>query len=189
MDGGFRVSRPSERSGSQPVPARQQEPVAQTPPVERDSRPAPSRYQPKEDKPKKPVLQIVLITLITLVVLGTAGYFLFHKFNQNSGIDSSRYQGVFLTNDVMYYGKLSDANDGYMKLTDVYYLHTPETTASDDESEPTNPSDSVQLIKRGSEVHGPEDVMYIAKDQILHFENLKTDGVVAKSIEQSKSND
>jgi ABC-type Zn uptake system ZnuABC Zn-binding protein ZnuA len=40
----------------------------------------------------------------------------------------------------------------------------------------------VQLIKLGSEVHGPEDAMMIAKAQVLFYENLKPDGKVAQSI-------
>ena len=40
----------------------------------------------------------------------------------------------------------------------------------------------MQLIKLGSEIHGPDDEMIINKDQVLFFENLKTDSTVAKSI-------
>lgn len=44
----------------------------------------------------------------------------------------------------------------------------------------------MQLIKLGDEIHGPEDEMILSKDQVLFYENLKTDGKVAQSIEKYK---
>ena len=41
---------------------------------------------------------------------------------------------------------------------------------------------NVQLIKLGNEIHGPEDNMIIARDQVLFFENLKNDGKVSATI-------
>jgi hypothetical protein len=77
-----------------------------------------------------------------------------------------------------------------MKLTGVYYLQTtqPPTSTSPDGS--TNPQQTnslqtpdIQLIKLGSEVHGPDDEMVISEKQILFFENLKKDGKVSASID------
>ena len=34
----------------------------------------------------------------------------------------------------------------------------------------------------GGELHGPEDVMYVSREQVLFWENLKDDGKVATAI-------
>jgi hypothetical protein len=41
---------------------------------------------------------------------------------------------------------------------------------------------NLNLIKLGGEAHGPEGDMYIAKDKILFFENLKDNSTVVQAI-------
>jgi hypothetical protein len=75
-----------------------------------------------------------------------------------------------------------------MKLSDIYYLQAQAAAnESENPQETSSKSSDVQLIKLGNEVHGPEDEMIISKDQILFFENLKTDGKVSDSIKQYQS--
>jgi len=88
-----------------------------------------------------------------------------------------------LSNGQVYFGKLSTLNSEYIKLTDIFYLQTKAADASENPQKTSSASD-VQLIKLGSEVHGPDDQMIISKDQVLFFENLKADGTVAKSIDK-----
>lgn len=107
-----------------------------------------------------------------------------------SAIDTSKYQAVFFTNGQVYFGKLQDFNTQYLKLTDIYYLQTESTTSNTTTSNSSNPQqtttndNNVQLIKLGDEIHGPEDEMVIAKEQVLFYENLKPDGKVAQTIAQ-----
>lgn len=82
-----------------------------------------------------------------------------------------RYQAVFLDNGQVYFGKLEQrAAPTFMKLTDIFYLQSAEN------------EDVVQLIKLGSELHGPEDVMYIQKAHILFWENLRPDSEIIGKI-------
>ena len=78
-----------------------------------------------------------------------------------------------------------------MKMTDIFYLQNQgSTNARADSSNPQEASsdqNNVQLVKLGKEIHGPEDEMIISRDQVLFYENLKTDGKVAQSIEKYKS--
>ena len=82
-------------------------------------------------------------------------------------------------------------NSEYLQLTDVYYLQNQQST--DEVEDPNNPQasdadqSSATLIKLGKEIHGPEDEMIISKEQVLFYENLKTDGSVSKTIAQDKS--
>ena len=106
-----------------------------------------------------------------------------------TGIDGSKYRAVFFTNGQVYFGKLTRQGDNF-HLTDVYYLQTQNSSSGDDTKDPQNTSSdqNVQLIKLGDEVHGPEDKMIINKDQVLFYENLKSDGKVAQTIAQAKEN-
>jgi hypothetical protein len=87
-----------------------------------------------------------------------------------------------MTNGQVYFGKLTTLSNQYMQLSDIFYLQTSSTNSENLQDTADDAETDVQLIKLGNEVHGPEDQMVIAKDQILFFENLKVDGKVAKSI-------
>jgi len=146
------------------------------------------RHAGRESKPPKKRLMWPIIAPI-VIVIAVLGWFAWSA-TQNSGtaIESSKYQAVFFTNGQVYFGKLHLVNHEYMQLTDIYYLQTQTsgTTDSKNPQQTTNDQSNVQLIKLGDEVHGPEDKMIISKDQVLFYENLKTDGKVAQSIAKYK---
>ena len=103
-------------------------------------------------------------------------------------IDSSKYQAVFFTNGQVYFGKLKNQGSDYLHLSDVYYLQTNADATSENPQQSTSTDQgNVQLIKLGDEIHGPEDEMIISKDQVLFYENLKTDGKVSQSIQEYKN--
>lgn len=123
--------------------------------------------------------------VLILVILLVFGVLFLYKSSTVANIDSDKYQAVFFTNGQVYFGKLKSVNGSYMKLTDIYYLQSKTNSASTDSEnlqETANDASGVELIKLGSEIHGPDDEMVISRDQILFFENLKKDGKVAESI-------
>lgn len=142
-------------------------------------------------KPKKSIMKLIAFAggaiIVALMIFG--GWFLYQS-STAANIDKDKYQAVFFTNGQVYFGKLQSLNGSYLKITDVFYLQAPAPTpASPEDSEnpqetSTEPNSDVQLIKLGSEVHGPVDEMVISKDQILFFENLKDDGKVTVSIKK-----
>lgn len=150
---------------------------------------APQRHH--QPKPKasgnklKVITMAAAVTALVLVIL-LSGVFLYRS-SMGAHIDNNKYQAVFFTNGQVYFGKLQKLNGGYFKLNDIFYLQAkPEA-----DTESTNPQETtdeagadVQLIKLGSEVHGPDDEMIMSKDQILFFENLSADGKVSESISQ-----
>jgi hypothetical protein len=86
------------------------------------------------------------------------------------GIDRNAYQAVFLTGGQVFFGKADATNSGYVSLSDVFYLSTAtEQTAS-------------QLIKRGSELHGPAEPMVIPMASVLFIENLRSNSDVVTAI-------
>ena len=125
----------------------------------------------------KAVLIVVVISALTVVGL------LVYKANVNSHINNSKYQAVFLTNGQVYFGKLKKINGEYFELKDVFYLQTKTEDAKDvQKASSSYDGADIELIKLGSEIHGPDDVMIIDKSQVLFFENLKSDGTVSSSI-------
>lgn len=136
-------------------------------------------------KPKNNRKKLVALgaSLLALLVLGLGSWFLYQS-STAAMIDSNKYQAVFFTNGQVYFGKLHTLNNNYMKLTDIFYLQAQNTATDSKNPQQTTAqqSNDVQLIKLGSEVHGPDDEMIISKDQVLFFENLKKDGKVTDSI-------
>jgi hypothetical protein len=190
-DGPFRVPRPADRrvvSRSEPQYRQQPEepqPIKQQPtPVDTPSRTSSGASVKPAKRKKLPIL----IAIILLLVVAVA-WFVFSSMNKNAGmaIDTGKYQAVFFTNGQVYFGKLSPQSDESLKLTDVFYLQTNAAGETDANPQQTSSNESdVQLIKLGDEIHGPEDKMIISKDQILFYENLKTDGKVTNSIGEYK---
>lgn len=176
----YRNNRPAQRPEQSQPP--QQPPVHNVP----SQRPAP-RAQGGNSKRKFALIAAVL--LIVLAVLGA--YFLTNRSASTaSAIDTNKYQAVFFTNGQVYFGKLSPVNDDYMRLKNVYYLQNKTDAADESSPQAASKQDAsnVELIKLGNEIHGPEDEMVIAKEQVLFFENLKPAGTVSQTITNFQKN-
>jgi hypothetical protein len=125
---------------------------------------------------------------VAALVLLSAGFALGNvmpAFGGESGrVDKSKYQAVFLTNDQVYFGKITDISDEVVVMEDIYYLQKGADQAADAKQEASSPSQNanMSLAKLGSELHAPEDRMQINKDQVLFWENLKEDGKVSAAI-------
>lgn len=144
---------------------------------------------------KKSKLKTILLAsagVVLLAALVVGGWFIYRS-SVSAQIDANKYQAVFFTNGQVYFGKLHNLNGGYYRLSDIFYLQAqaPAEADADGSENPQSTSaeqaSDVQLIKLGSEVHGPDDEMIMNKDQILFFENLKTDGKVTDSINKYNS--
>jgi len=89
---------------------------------------------------------------------------------------ADNYQAVFLSNNQVYFGKLSNQSGKYPVLTDIYYLRVTQPL------QPSDPNPNINLVKLGDELHGPSDKMEINRDQILFVEDLKPDSQVVTAI-------
>lgn len=125
---------------------------------------------------------IIGAALLIGMLLG--GWYFYQQ--SSSYIKSDKYQAVFLTNGQVYFGKLYKLDRERYRLNDIFYLQAQSDTNNPQATAETQSSD-VQLVKLGSEVHGPEDEMIIGKEQVLFFENLKKDGKVTESINKYRS--
>lgn len=125
----------------------------------------------KNSKNKIIYLSIVLVLAVIIVIIALP---------KSLPVNKDTWQAVFLTNDQVYFGKLSSFNNKYMELADVYYLQSDQSISKEQSG------GDINLIKLGSEIHGPEDVMYISKSQILFWENLGANSRVMKIISNYK---
>lgn len=124
---------------------------------------------------------ILLIVIILIAVAGVALYKEGTSWWADRAIKTSEYQAVFLTNNQVYFGKISGITKQYVKIKNIYYLQVPQQ-AQGSSSGSTTSTTQPSLVKLGSEIHGPEDIMYVARNQVLFWENLKNDGKVAQAI-------
>lgn len=104
---------------------------------------------------------------------------------EQSRVDKSKHQAVFLTNDQVYFGKITSITDEVVVMENIYYLQKGADQSGDAKQEAAAPAQqaNMSLAKLGNELHAPEDRMQINKDQVLFWENLKEDGKVSKAIE------
>lgn len=94
------------------------------------------------------------------------------------------WRAVFLTNNQVYFGKLSYRPFfSAAKLTNVYYLQVSEQLQPQDGSASQQ---EIKIIKFGNELHRPKDMMMIPKSQILFWEELRKDSPIVEKIESKK---
>jgi hypothetical protein len=122
----------------------------------------------------------VLLVIVSVVVLGWFATKAYGAVTANNAVKSKQFQAVFLTNGQVYFGKLKAINNSYVKVTDIYYLQVQQTVQPKDQTAANN--QQVSLAKLGGELHGPEDIMYVNRDQVLFWENLKDNGKVVTAI-------
>ena len=90
---------------------------------------------------------------------------------------AARYQAVFLTNGQTFFGSYRDRLGPYVKIDVVYYI---QQSGGGETGQPV----TTRIVKRGTELHGPESPMLIAKTAILFVEDLSDDSPVAKFMAQ-----
>lgn len=160
---------------------------------QRTSRPAPtsdSASAPSASKKSKKlrlgslqVISVVLLYSITILIVALTIYAFVIGGKDNSDskyVATDNYQAVFLNGGQVYFGKISKTNDKSMILNDIYYLRVNQQVQPGQQAS----NNDVSLIKLGCELHGPQDQMVINQEQVVFWENLKSDGQVAKAIGQ-----
>lgn len=128
---------------------------------------------------------IVLLFSSTILVVALLLSFVFsdNRKEESGFVDTSKMQAVFMNGGQVYFGKITNLNNRYMTLQDIYYLRVNQTVQPDAEPK----ADDISLVKLGCELHGPQDLMVIKQDQVIFWENLKDDGKVAQAVKQFKS--
>ena len=113
---------------------------------------------------------LVSVFAVALVIVSTA----FLNANQIRSsvvgtIDEATFQAVHLDTGEIYFGKITEANDDVIVLTEVFYFLDDTKT---------------KLVKRGKEAHSPDDALSINHEHVLATENLDTDSPVVTAIQK-----
>jgi hypothetical protein len=120
-----------------------------------------------------------VIVVALLIGAALALFLLYRPATEGDLVDTDKLQAVFLTNDQVYFGKITSINKKYVVLTNIYYLQTSSTTTKD---KTASNNSNISLVKLGCELHKPQDRMVIHQEQVSFWENLQTDGQVAKAV-------
>jgi hypothetical protein len=184
MDFANRGNRPA---GTPPQPVGQQEQPTQS-------------FQPVNNEKKKSKLSIGKIATIVLLVLTVAIFVASilmiataetdEGASETAVIQTDKYQALFLDSQdgQVYFGKLAIYNDDLYQLTDIYYVRVENPVQPEGADQASTPQQNISLAKLGNELHGPQDVMYVSRDKVLYWENLKDDGQVVTAITEFKAN-
>lgn len=120
---------------------------------------------------------VLVVALLWFVVLGSPN-------KEGRYVDSNRMQAVFLNGGQVYFGRIKDLNDSYMRVREIYYLRVNQQVQPDQQQQAA--ANDISLVKLGCELHGPQDEMLINRDQVVFWENLKSDSQVAKAVDEYK---
>lgn len=160
----------------------------------------------KNETMNKAWIWVVVVFILVLVIVGGAVFFLKPEwFGKKTAITSSTgtavtkisdakasgYSAVFLSNNQVYFGKVSDLNSEFATLKEVYYLKIQNSLVPPQEGDvkvenkdQPQQKNELTLIKMGNELHGPTDEIKINSKHILYVEELKEDSKVVKAIKE-----
>lgn len=109
--------------------------------------------------------------IIVTIAIVIAGVIFINGDNLRSSVintvNNSTYQAVHLDTDETYFGKITDANDNYITIIDVFYFL--------DNSKKT-------LVKRSNES------LTLNQEHVISTENLEEGGAILRAILKYKSN-
>lgn len=121
-------------------------------------------------------LLVVVLVVALIVAIGFGS-----PKAESTYVDNNKLQAVFLNTGQVYFGNLKSVNSKYFVLDNIYYLQT-SNSGSSSSSTTSDANTSVSLVKLGCELHAPYDQMVINRDQVTFWENLQSDGQVAKAV-------
>ncbi len=130
-------------------------------------------------------LVTIIVVIVVIAALAACKMFVTDKNSFTKQIQGNQYQAVFLTNGQVYFGKIKSLTKEGYSLRDIYYLQVKDGKTPDTQA-PADKNQSLSLAKLGSELHGPDDAMYIQSNQVLFWENLKNDSQVVKAISEQQ---
>jgi hypothetical protein len=123
----------------------------------------------------------MLLVFAVVVLIGAVTALIILANNpkpEDSYINKSKLQAVFLNTGQVYFGNITALNNKYFVLTHIYYLQTSGSSTATT----TAANTSVSLVKLGCELHEPYDQMVINRDQVTFWENLQSSGQVATAV-------
>jgi hypothetical protein len=157
-----------------PAPSTHSTPVA-SPGANNGSR----KHRPDKGKWARVGVFAAILAVVVLIVALIVFISVSNK-TEDTYVDSSKLQAVFLSTGQVYFGNIQALNDRYFVLTNIYYLQTSGTNGASSSS--TSANSNVTLVKLGCELHRPYDKMVINRQSVTFWENLESSGQVAQAV-------
>lgn len=127
-------------------------------------------------------LALPLLALLLGLVIGAVAMMVVDSSDDDNPfagrIDEDRYQAVILSNDKVYFGRISDVSSTFFALDDAFFLRE---TREDENAQPNR-----ALLPVNAELHAPENRMLIRKDEVVLVENLAEESPVLNEIRRQK---
>ncbi len=120
--------------------------------------------------------EVAAALFVVIVIVTIAAFGIVKVMWATPGLNSSKYQAVFLEDGKVFFGKLKNTDGEYITLENAYYTRTSQTSNGQ-----TN-ADQTALVKVGSETYGPEENIQIARSKVLFWQNLRDDSQVTTAI-------
>ncbi len=159
---------------------------AEQPAPHEEHKPKAEKHEHGQNGPTAPIQKwfrwgggAAVIVVAILIAAALALFISFKPASEAELVNTDKLQAVFLTNDQVYFGKITSVNSKYIVLTNIYYLQTSSGSTA---TKTTAASNNISLVKLGCELHKPQDQMVISQEQVSFWENLQTDGQVAKAV-------
>jgi hypothetical protein len=149
---------------------------------------SPSVKKGKRGRNRTEVSRIVTVVLVAAVAILIGAVIALTVSGGNSikpeskYVDTNKLQAVFLNTGQVYFGHITNLNNKYFVVTNIYYLQTANGSSTSGSTTSSTANNSVSLVKLGCELHEPYDQMVINRDQVTFWENLQDNGQVAKAV-------
>lgn len=133
------------------------------------------------------ITSVILLFSITILLVALAASFVFGPKSERSYVEKDRLQAVFLNGGQVYFGNITDLNDKYLRMENIFYLRVNQVVQPNQEGAQQQAQNDISLVKLGCELHRPTNEMLINRSQVIFWENLKDEdgentvpGAVAK---------
>lgn len=156
------------------------------PPPRSERQPAEEETQ-REKAPSASKIKKILKAVAAVALLAVLVWLVFVGKDFVSSVFKEKkenYSAVFLSNGQVYFGKMIENNRSEIVLNNVYYIQLNDKGGQ--EASTTLNQPSFNLVKLGNELHGPTDELFINRDQVVFYENLRDDSKVVESIKNYK---
>jgi hypothetical protein len=128
----------------------------------------------------KKMVPVSVYIVLAAFALGVVALLVYRAVAPAAGLDTSKYQIVTLTTGESFIGRLSGLNRDYVLLENVYYQQNSTAQSAAE----TPDSQQVTVLRLSDTVAKPENTMRIAKDKLVHWENLSNDSKIIQAIKQ-----
>lgn len=137
------------------------------------------------------IASVVLLFSVTILIVALVSFLALQRnTDEKDYVANDKMQAVFLNGGQVYFGKIINLNEKYIRMTGIFYLRVNQTVQPKDEEQQAA-QNNISLVKLGCELHRPDSEMLINRDQVVFWENLKDDsgentvpGAVKKYNEQ-----